>query len=398
MPNIAKRMSNVSPSAIVQVTNKVRAMKAEGRKVISFSIGVPNFTPPQHLFDAAHKEIDEGTLAYLPGRGTDELINAYLYRLEQDGFAGYKKENVAVTLGAKNALFDLFYSLIDEGDEVIIPTPYWTSYADWVDMVSAKGVYLRCGAEQNYKLTPEQLENAITPKTKMFLFNNPSNPTGMVYTRDEIKAIADVLVKHDIWIISDDIYDKLIFDGEKFHHLLHVCPELQDRMIMTQSISKTYGLPGWRVGMVAAPEAVTKQILTMTSNTIMNVPGVMMAAAAAAFKGPHGFMGDLRTIFAEKRNMVMDSLAKVNGINCPKPQGAFYAFPDVSAYFGKTYNGKKLNNDVDVVEAILEEKEVAMVPGSAFGEPNSMRISYACSNEDLTEGLKRIEAFFAEIQ
>lgn len=398
MPNIAQRIGNIQPSAIVQMSNRVAQMKAQGINVISLSIGVPNFTPPQHVFDAAKADIDHGSLAYLPGRGTDVLVKAFLHRLKEDGFEGYSAENVAVTLGAKNALFDLFYILVEPGDEVVIPTPCWTSYLDWVDMMNGVAVPLRCSAKQNYKLTPQQLEAAITPKTKLVMFNNPSNPTGMVYSQAEIAALAQVLVRHDVWIISDDIYDKLIFDGAGFYHLVNAQPELKNRTIMLQSISKNYGLPGWRVGMATGPKVVIDKILTLTANTIMNVPGPMMAAAAAAFSGPHDFMDEVRNTFAGKRDMVMSVLGQIKGVVCPKPQGAFYAFPDVSAFFGKKYHGQVMATDEDIVNAILEHKHVALMSGRAFGEPNSVRISYACDDKSLQEGLKRVADFFAELE
>lgn len=393
MPEFAKRMGEVNPSVIVQIASKARELKAEGKDVISFSIGVPNFLPAQHIYDAAHKAIDEDTGQYLPPKGTPELINAFLDRLKEDGF-DYKPNEVCTSLGAKNSLFNLAFCMLDEGDEVIIPAPYWSSYEDMMDMTGAKLVKVHCGSDQNYKLTGEQLAAAITPKTKMFIFNNPCNPTGMVYTREEVQAIGDVLEQHDIWVISDDIYDKMIYDGEKFHHVLHTNPALRDRTVIVQSISKTYGMPGWRVGMAASTEAVATKLATMNANSTMTVPGVAMAAAAAAFGGDHTFVYKERDTFQQKRDVVLGVLNSIEGVVCPFPRGAFYAFPDVSAYFGKTYKGETITNDVKLAEMLLEHVGVALVPGGAFSEPNAIRISYACPMDELKDGMNRIKTFF----
>ncbi len=393
MPSFAKKMGDVSPSVIVQISNKARELKKSGKDVISFSIGIPNFLPAKHIYEAAHAAIDNDTGTYLPCRGSDELINAFIKRLKLDGF-DYQPSEICASIGAKNSLFNLAFCMLDEGDEVILPTPFWSSYEDMTNMTGAKAVHVRCGSKQNYKMTAEQLESAITPKTKMLIFNNPSNPTGMVYTKEEIKALGDVLERHDIWIISDDIYDKMVFDGHKFHHLLHTNPSLRSKTVIVQSVSKTYGMPGWRVGMVAAPEEVAKKLTTMNANSTMNVPGVTMAAAAAAFSGDHDFVFKERDNFQRKRDIVMAVLNDIDGIVCPFPRGAFYAFPDVSAYYGKKYKGEVITDDVKLAEMILDHTLVALVPGGAFGEPNSIRISYACPDEDLIKGMQRLKDFF----
>jgi aspartate aminotransferase len=394
MPEFAKRMGTVNPSVIVQIATKARELKAAGHDIISFSIGVPNFLPAKHIYDAAHEAIDNDAGNYLPCRGTDELVNAFVERLKKDGF-DYKPSEICASLGAKNSLFNLAFCMLDEGDEVILPTPFWSSYEDMMDMTGAKMVNIRCGSDQDYKMTPEQLEAAITPKTKMLIFNNPSNPTGMVYTKEEIKALGDILEKHDIWIVSDDIYDKMIFDGMQFAHLLHTNPALKPRTVIVQSISKTYGMPGWRVGMTASTEEIAQKLITMNANTTMSVPGVAMAAAAAAFSGDHDFVYKERDKFQVKRDIVMEALDSIEGVVCPFPRGAFYAFPDVSAYFGKSYKGETITDDVKLAEMLLEHALVALVPGGAFGEPNAIRISYACPDDELKEGMERLKTFFS---
>ena len=252
-----------------------------------------------------------------------------------------------------------------------------------------------CSAAENYKLSADKLRAAITPATKAFIFNNPSNPTGMLYTKEEVQALADVLVEYpDIWILSDDIYDKMVYGGATFHHLLDARPKLKDRMCIMQSISKSYGMPGWRVGMVAAPQAVIKHMLTFVGQALMNVPGVAMAAAAAAFAGDHTFLEPLKEGFAKKRDMVMDVLNALDGVTCPRPEGAFYAFPDVSALYGKTSAGGALiSDDIAFCTALLEEEKVALIPGSGFGAPNGVRISYATDEETLKAGLAKFKSF-----
>jgi len=397
MPNLAERMSRAKPSAIMMIAEKAKKLKKEGRDIISFSVGVPNFLPAEHVYKAASEALAHDSGQYLAGRGEDQLIEAYLKRLEANGFTGFDKLNIATGIGAKHILFSLLYALLNEGDEILIPTPFWTTYQDIADLMGATTKQLKCSSEQHYKLTPQQLEQAITPQSRVLLFNNPSNPTGMVYSEAEVKALGDVLEKSDIWIISDDIYNRMVFDGIGFHHLLKTNPALRDRMIMIDSISKSYGMPGWRVGMMAAPEEVASAMVTLNSNSITNIPGVVGAAAAAAIAGPQDFADDMCIEFAQKRDEVMETMNQISAISCPKPQGAFYAFPDISAVYGHSYHDKVICDDVSFCEALLEEKGVAVVPGSAFGEPNAIRISYACKPEVLTDGLQRFREFFDEL-
>lgn len=286
MLKLAERMGRARPSAIMVVAEKARKLKAEGRDIISFSIGVPNFLPGEHVYDAARQALLKDTGAYGSNRGRDDLLDAFLKHLREGGFEGYERKHLAVGIGAKHVLFNLMYALLDEGDEVLIPTPFWTSYRDIADILGARTVFMHCGAEQDYKLTPAQLEAAITPATKLLMFNNPSNPTGMVYTPAEVQALADVLARHRIWVLSDDIYNRMIFDGLEYGHLVKARPELRDRVILIDSISKTYGMPGWRVGMIAAPEAVAQAMVNLNSNHITNLPEVVTAAAVAALDGP----------------------------------------------------------------------------------------------------------------
>ena len=397
MPNLAARMSRAKPSAIMAVAEKAKALKAAGRDIISFSIGVPNFLPGEHVYAAAREALGKDSGQYGSNRGPDALLDAFLVHLQGSGLTGYTRKNIATGIGAKQVLYNLAEALLDPGDTIVFPVPYWTTYVDIADIVGAQKRLLPCPASQNYKLTPAQLDAAL-PGAKVFLFNNPSNPTGMVYTKDEIAALAEVLVKHpDVWIICDDIYNRMVFDGVGYHNFINARPELRERTIHVDSLSKTYGMPGWRVGFVAAPESVAQAIVTLNSNHITNLPEIVNAAAIAALSGPQTVTEQKSAEFQHKRDQVLAAMLSIPGVVCPRPQGAFYVFPDISVGFGKSHNGVKINNDVELCNALLESKGVACVPGSAFGEPNALRISYTCPTEQLADGLKRFCEFFAEL-
>ena len=399
MLKLAERMGRAKPSAIMVVADKAKKLKAAGRDTISFSIGVPNFLPGDHVYAAAHEALKHDTGQYGSNRGPDDLLDAFIKHLKEGGFEGYERKHLAIGVGAKQVLFNVMYALLNEGDEILIPTPYWTSYVDIAEILGAKITLLKCPAEQNYKLTPAQLDAAIKPSTKLLLFNNPSNPTGMVYTPEEVKAIADVLAKHpSLWVLSDDIYNRMIFDGLPYAHLIKARPELRDRVVIIDSISKTYGMPGWRVGLIAGPESVAQAMVTLNSNHITNLPEVVTAAATAAFTGPQDIPKQKCADFSRRRDEVIAALNAITGVRCPKPQGAFYAFPDISVSYGKKHGSHSINNDVDFCNALLDAKGVACVPGSAFGEPRAIRISYTCKPAELTDGLKRLQEFFAELE
>jgi aspartate aminotransferase len=400
MPQLARRMGRAKPSAIMLVAEKAKRLKAEGRDIISFSIGVPNFLPGEHVYAAAREALAKDSGQYGSNRGSDALLDAFLGHIEQIGLTGYTRANLATGVGAKHVIYNLAEALLDEGDTIVFPTPYWTSYLDIAEIVDARIDLLPCPAEQDYKLTPAQLDAALAKKPKVFLFNNPSNPTGMVYSKEEIAALADVLVKHqDTWVITDDIYNRMVFDGVGYHNFVHARPELRERVVFIDSLSKTYGMPGWRVGFMAGPEVVAKAVVTMNSNHITNLPEVVTAAAVAALAGPQDVPTAKNAEFQAKRDQVMAALAEIPGVVCPKPQGAFYVFPDISVAFGKTHQptGLAVGNDVDFCNALLEAKGVACVPGSAFGEPRALRISYTCPTPQLAPGMQRIQEFFAEL-
>jgi aspartate aminotransferase len=380
MPLLARRIGRAKPSAIMAVAEKAKKLKAEGRDIISFSIGVPNFLPGDHVYQAARDALAKDSGQYGSNRGTDALLDAFLQHIQALGLSGYTRANLSTGIGAKHILYNLAESLLDEGDTIVYPSPYWTTYADIADIVNAKAVPLPCPAGQDYKLTPAQLDQALaTHKPKVFLFNNPSNPTGT-------------------WIITDDIYNRMLFDGLVYTNFVQARPELRDRTVFVDSLSKTYGMPGWRVGFMAGPEVVAQALTTMNSNHITNVPEVVTAAAIAALTGPQDVPAAKNAEFQAKRDQVLAAMNAIPGVVCPRPQGAFYVFPDISCAFGKSHDGVKIENDVDFCNALLDAKGVACVPGSAFGEPRALRISYTCPTPQLAPGLQRFQEFFAELK
>ena len=398
MPQLATRIGRAKPSAIMQVAEKAKKLKAEGRDIISFSIGVPNFLPGPHVYEAAREALAKDSGQYGSNRGADALLDAFIKHMEGIGLTGYTRANCSTGIGAKHILYNLAEALLDEGDTIAFATPYWTSYMDIAEIVNAKIDLLPCPPEQDYKLTPAQLDAALAKKPRAFLFNNPSNPTGMVYTKDEISALADVIAKYpDTWIITDDIYNTMVFDGVGYHNFVQARPELRDRVIFVDSLSKTYGMPGWRVGFMAGPEIVANAVTTMNSNHITNLPEIVVAAAVAALSGPQDVPEEKCREFQAKRDQVMAVMDSIPNLVCPRPQGAFYVFPDVSAYYGKSHDGKVIGNDIELCNALLDSKGVACVPGSAFGEPRSLRISYTCPTPQLAPGLERIREFFNEM-
>ena len=398
MLQLAGRMGRAKPSAIMAVAEKAKKLKAAGRDIISFSIGVPNFLPGEHVYQAARDALAKDSGQYGSNRGADALLDAFLKHMEDLGLTGYTRANLSTGIGAKHILYNLAEALLDEGDTIAFPAPYWTTYVDIADIVNAKILELPCPASQDYKLTVEQLDAALATKPKVFLFNNPSNPTGMVYTKEEIFALADVLAKYpDTWIITDDIYNRMLFDGLEYANFIQARPELRERTIFVDSLSKTYGMPGWRVGFMAGPESIAQAVTTLNSNHITNIPEVTTAAAIAALSGPQDVTEAKNLEFQGKRDQVMAALAAIPGVVCPRPQGAFYVFPDISVAFGKSHNGTVIHNDVDFCSALLEAKGVACVPGSAFGEPRALRISYTCPTAQLAPGMQRIQEFFAEL-
>jgi aspartate aminotransferase len=390
---LATRLQSLQPSPIVQVAAQARALKAAGHEVLSLSIGVPGFLPPAHVYAAAHAAVDADTGDYLAGRGSAALVGAFLGRLSQLGF-DYAESEVCAQVGGKGALFNLMLALLNPGDEVVIPAPYWTSYPEMVRLVGGVPVTPLATAAQDYKLTPAQLQAALTPRTKMVILNNPSNPTGMLYDAAEMAALAKVLAgQPGVWVVADDIYDMLTLATPTLSRAAHVLdsqPALKPRTVLVHSVSKTYGMPGWRVGMVAGPKPLIDGLLALSSQSFTHLPAVPMAAAAAALSGPQDFLLVQKERLLAQRDVALEALRALQW-PCPVPAGAFYVFPQVRGLFGRTTaQGRVLSNDVVLCEALLAEALVAVVPGSAFGDDGAIRMSFAGPRQELVAALDRL--------
>ena len=391
----AERLDRVSPSQTIAISTKARQLKAAGRDVISLSAGEPDFDTPQFVKDAAIAAIQAGETKYTDVSGTMALRRAVAERFRLDSGLDYKPEEIIVSTGGKQVIYNAMVATMNAGDEAIIPTPAWVSYPDIVSLADGTPVFVPCGQNNGFKLRAEDLEAAITPKTKWVFLNNPCNPTGAAYSAEELRPICDVLLKHpNVWVLTDDIYDKLAYDGFKPATIVQVEPKLRDRTITMNGCSKAYAMTGWRIGFAGAPVAMTKAMDKLQSQSTSNTSSISQAAALAALTGPQDFIGEMVKVYQERRNLVVDMLNEAPGINCHKPEGAFYVFPSVHGCIGKTSaGGKKIENDEDFVLALLDEQGVAAVHGSAFIFPGHFRISYATDTESLKEACRRIQVF-----
>ena len=370
-------------------------MQAAGRDVISLSAGEPDFDTPQFVKDAAIKAIQDGLTKYTDVSGTAALRKAVADKFRADSGLDYKPEEIIISTGGKQVIFNAMVATMNVGDEAIIPTPCWVSYPDIVALADGKPVFVPCGQNNGFKLRAEDLEAAITPKTKWFILNNPCNPTGAAYSAEELKPICDVLMKHPhVWIFTDDIYDKLAYDGFKPATILEVEPRLRDRTLTMNGCSKAYAMTGWRIGFAGGPLPLIKALDKLQSQSTSNTSSISQAAALAALTGPQDFIGEMTAVYRQRRDLVVDMLNAAPGISCHKPEGAFYVFPSVHGCIGKTSKGgAKITDDESFVIALLEEEGVAAVHGTAFMYPGHFRISYATSTEALTEACGRIQRF-----
>jgi aspartate aminotransferase len=359
-------------------------MKAEGIDVCSFSAGEPDFDTPAHIKAAAAKALEEGKTKYGPAAGEPKLREAIANKLKSDNGLDYKAENVLVTNGGKHSLYNLIVALIDPGDEVIIPAPYWLSYPEMVTLAGGKSVIVNTDASTGYKITPEQLKKAITPKTKLFVLNSPSNPTGMVYTPEEIKALAKVIVDADILVVSDEIYEKILYDGTEHISIGSLGADIFARTLISNGFAKGYSMTGWRLGYLAGPLEIIKAASTIQGHSTSNVCTFAQYGAIAALEGSQDCVEEMRQAFAKRRQVMYDRLNAIPGLSCPKPDGAFYLFPDIS----KT--GLK---SLEFCNALLEAHQVAVIPGVAFGADNNIRLSYATDMATIEKGMDRLEKF-----
>ncbi|MCJ7787446.1 MAG: pyridoxal phosphate-dependent aminotransferase [Methyloceanibacter sp.] len=396
---VARTLERVKPSPTMAITAKARELKAAGFDVIGLGAGEPDFDTPDHIKHAAVKAIERGETKYTAVDGIPELKRAIADKFKRENGLAYKPSEITVGSGGKQVLYNALLATLDPGDEVIVPSPYWVSYPDIVLLAGAEPVIVETRLEDGFKLRPEALAKAITPRTKWFVFNSPSNPTGAAYTRDEIKALTDVLVKHErVWILSDDIYEHLVYDGFKFATPAAVEPQLKDRTLTLNGVSKAYSMTGWRIGYGGGPEPLIKAIATLQSQSTSNPCSISQWAAVEALEGPQDFLKDWVKSFQERRDLVVSMLNQAKGIDCHKPEGAFYVYPSCAGTIGKTTRvGKKIANDEDFATALLEEEGVAVVHGAAFGLSPFFRISYATGIEALEEACRRIQRFCANL-
>jgi aspartate aminotransferase len=401
MAFLADRISRVKPSATMAVTDKARALKAAGRDVIGLGAGEPDFDTPDNIKEAAIKAIRDGKASkYTAVEGIAELRAAIARKFKRENALDYKPSQIIVGTGGKQVLFNAFLATLGPGDEVIIPAPYWVSYPDMVLIAGGEPVAVETRMEDGFKMRPEALERAITPKTKWLLFNSPSNPTGAAYTRAELKAITDVLVRHPhVWMMSDDMYEHLVYDDFKFFTPAQLEPSLYERTLTVNGVSKTYCMTGWRIGYAGGPEPLIKAMAMIQSQSTSNATAVAQWAALEALEGPQDFIPVHNKIFKERRDLCVSMLNQANGLRCPKPEGAFYVYPSCAGTMGKlTPTGKRLATDEDFVTELLEAEGVAVVQGTPFGVGPAFRISYATATTALEQACARIQRFCGNLK
>ena len=392
MKGIAKRALAIKPSPTLATAAKAKAMKAQGFDVVDFGVGEPDFDTPDNVKEAAIKAIRSGFTKYTPASGTDELKEAVIEKLRKDNGLEYERSQIIISCGAKHSLYNIAEALFDPGDEVIIPSPYWVSYPDQVLLNDAKPVIVKTTEKEGFKLSAKKLEKAITKKTKALILNSPSNPTGLAYDTKTLEEIAAIAVKRKIHVISDEIYEKLIYDGFRHVSIASLGPEIKNLTIVVNGVSKSHAMTGWRIGYAAGPKDVITAMANIQSQSTSNPTSISQKAAVEALRGPQDFIGTMNVEFDKRRRYMVDRLNKINGVSCLMPVGAFYAFPKISSFFGKrTPNGTTIRNSADLAVYLLEDAKVALVSGDAFGAKDHIRLSYATSMENIVKGMDRIE-------
>lgn len=388
---IAKRAQAIKPSPTLAAAAKAKAMKAQGIDVVDFGVGEPDFDTPENVKQAGIKAIQSGFTKYTPAGGTDELKEAVLDKFKQDNGLIYEKSQVLISCGAKHSLYNIAEALFDPGDEVIIPAPYWVSYPDQVLLNDAIPVIVETTEADGFKVSAQKLEQAVTRKTKALVLNSPSNPTGQAYDRKTLEEIAAVAIKHNIYVISDEIYEKLMYDGFRHISIASLSKEIKDLTLVVNGVSKSHSMTGWRIGYAAGPKDVIIAMSNIQSQSTSNPSSISQKAAVEALRGPQDFIQTMNVEFDKRRKYMVDRLSRMPGISCTLPVGAFYAFPNVSRLYGKAANGKTMNNSQDLATYLLENANVSLVSGDAFGADQHIRLSYATSMESIQKGLDRIE-------
>jgi len=399
MSYLAERLDAIQPSATIAVSQKARELKASGKDVIGLGAGEPDFDTPGHIIEAAKKALDDGMTRYTPVNGIPELQDAIIKKFKRDNDLNYTENQIHVSCGGKPVIFNAMMATVNPGDEVIIPAPYWVSYPDIVLFFGGAPKMVDCPAENGFRMTPEQLDAAITPKTKWVMLNSPSNPTGAGYSKQDLHGLAEVLLRHPhVLIFTDDIYEHLVYDDFKFNTIAQVEPKLYDRTLTMNGMSKAYCMTGWRVGFAGGPVDLIKAMTKVQSQSISHTAAVSQAASVAALNGPHDFIAKHNKVFVERRDLVVSMINQAQGLNCPTPDGAFYVYPSCAGLIGKkTPSGKEIKTDEDFVTYMLEHVGVAAVHGEAFGLSPHFRISYATSNELLEDACQRIQRACAEL-
>ena len=390
---ISSRVNNIKPSLTIATNMKAQELKRAGKDIIVLAAGEPDFDTPEHIKNAAIKAINDGFTKYVPGKGTPDLQQAIQKKFKQDNGLDYDLSNITVGVGGKHIIYNAFSATINSGDEVIIPAPYWVSYPDIVILNDGVPVVVECGEESGFKLNPEDLEKNITKKTKWLMLNSPSNPTGSLYSKQELIALGEILKKHEqVYVLSDDIYEKIVYDDHKFHTFAEVCPDLKDRTLTMNGLSKSYCMTGWRVGYAAGPSNIINAMNKVQSQNVSSTASISMAASVEALNGDQSFISSNNESFLRRRNLVVKNLNETPGLSCRTPEGAFYVFASCKGVLGKkTESGKILKTDGDFMDYLLEDVGVAGVQGSAFGLEGFFRISYATSDSILEDACQRIK-------
>jgi aspartate aminotransferase len=397
MTKLAERTKLIKPSVTLAIAAKASKLRAEGIDVANFSAGEPDFDTPQRIKDAAIEALRKGMTKYTDVKGIEPLREAIAEKYQREHGLAYRKEDVLVSCGAKHSIYNILQAVVNPGDEVVIPAPYWVSYSDMALLAGGVPKLIPTNESTSFRIKPAQLQAALTPKTRVFLLNSPCNPTGASYSRDELRAIAGVLEKHDCLVVADDIYEKIVYDGFQIDNIVTLCPALRDRTIIVNGVSKTYAMTGWRIGYALGPTDVIAAAAKIQSQSTSNPTSIAQWAALEAIRGPQEEIGPMVREFHRRRNAIVDKLNAVDGIHCLKPEGAFYVFPNIAALLGKTANGKRLSSPCDVADYLLEEAKVAVVPGEDFGSNEHIRFSYATSLQDIEKGCARIREAISKL-
>ena len=396
--NLSKKANSISPSITLEITGKANELKAQGVNVMSFAAGEPDFNTPRNIIEAAIKAMDDGYTKYTKTSGIVELRKAICKKLHQENNLNYSEEQIVVSTGAKQCLANTFLAILNKGDEVILQNPCWVSYTELIKLADGVPVIVNCDENDGYKLSAKNIEKAVTSKTKAILLNSPHNPTGIVYKKNELEEIAQIAKKYNLIIISDEIYEKLIYDGEEHVSIASLSEDAYERTIVINGLSKTYAMTGWRVGYTASSTKLAKVMSSVQSHMTSNVCSISQYAALEALTGPQDSINMMKNAFEERRNFMMKKLEGIDEVSFIKPQGAFYIMVDITYFIGKSINGIKINNSIEFAKILLEEEKVAVIPGAVFGLENFIRLSYATSMEVIEEGLDRIKSFLGKLK